>query len=104
MYDPNIPSFIGTSSSDWTFLGALGGGTKVFVQLLSMNKLPSKTHILWLLMANAFVSGFSGFMGAVIISQITPKDDLHIISAGISGYLGVAALDLFSEWFKKKIK
>lgn len=88
----------------WTLLGAFGGIVKVIVQLLGMPKLPSKASIFWLLLANSFVSGFAGFMGAILATQITPNDDIHLIAAGISGYLGVAALDMFSDWFKSRIE
>jgi len=87
----------------WALLGGVGGLTKVLVQLLGMEKLPGWRSILWLLMANSFVSGFAGFMGAIIMQQFTPNDSLHVVAAGISGYMGVAALDLFSNWFKQKI-
>jgi len=93
-----------TTAGFWTLLGAFGGIVKVLVQLLGMPKLPSKGNILWLLLANSFVSGFSGFMGAVLATQITPNDHIHVIAAGISGYLGVAALDMFSDWFRNRIK
>jgi hypothetical protein len=87
----------------WAILGATGGAVKVFVQLLGMKDLPTKTKIFWLLFANAFVSGFSGFIGAVFSSQMTTNDNYHVIAAGVAGYMGVAALDLFSEWFNRKV-
>lgn len=87
----------------WVALGAIGGATKVFVQLLGMKILPPKTHIMWLLFANMFVSGFSGFIGAVIATQMTANDNYHVIAAGVAGYMGVAALDLFSEWFRSRV-
>lgn len=88
----------------WTALGAFGGVVKVLVQLLSMQTLPPKGNILWLLFANSLVSGFSGFMGAIMATQFTADDNIHVIAAGICGYLGVAALDLISEWFKNRVK
>lgn len=88
----------------WALLGGVGGAVKVFVQLLGMEKLPTNLTIFWLLGANVFVSAFSGFMGAILMNRLTPNDDLHIVAAGIAGYMGVAALDLFSNWFKSKVK
>lgn len=81
----------------WTVLGAIGGAVKVMIQLLGSDKLPSKMSIFWIFVANIFVSAFSGFMGAILASNITPNDDIHIFVAGISGYMGVAALDMFSK-------
>ncbi len=86
----------------WVLLGALGGASKVIVQLLNMKPLPTKLSIFWLLVANMFVSGFSGFLGAVAASGLTQDDNLHVIAAGIAGYMGVAALDLLSEAYKKR--
>lgn len=88
----------------WTLLGAVGGFSKVLVQLLGMEKLPGWRAILWLLMANSFVSGFAGFLGAIVMQQFTQSDSMHVVAAGISGYMGVAALDIFSGWFKSKVE
>lgn len=88
----------------WTALGAVGGASKVFVQLLAMEKLPTKSDILWLLFANMFVSGFAGFLGAILATNFTTDDNIHVAVAGVAGYMGVAALDLFSLWLKNKIK
>jgi hypothetical protein len=88
----------------WAGLGAIGGAAKVFIQLLNMEKLPGLGKVLWLFLANSFVSGFSGFLGAVIMTRITSDDNLHVIAAGIAGYMGVAALDLASVWYKSKIQ
>lgn len=88
----------------WAALGAFGGVVRVLVQLLNMPQLPPRNKILWLLFANSLVSGFSGFMGAIFMTQFTQNDDLHVVSAGISGYLGVAALDILTDWFRKKVE
>lgn len=92
----------------WALLGATGGFVKVLVQLLAMEKLPSAAKIAWLVFANSFVSGFSGFLGALFAYQFTANDDYHVIAAGVAGYMGVAALDMISErfrnWFEKTPK
>lgn len=87
----------------WAALGAIGGIVKVLVQLLGAKVLPTNKAIFWMLTANAFVSGFSGFLGAVLMSQISHSDDLHVVAAGICGYMGVAALDLLSTWARDKL-
>jgi predicted CDP-diglyceride synthetase/phosphatidate cytidylyltransferase len=81
----------------WLALGIAGGIAKVLVQLNSMEKFPSPLRIVALLVMNGFVSGFSGFMGAVFMSTLTPNDDWHVFAAGIFGYMGVTALDYFSK-------
>lgn len=87
----------------WASLGATGGAAKVVVQLLGTKVLPTKATIFWMLVANMFVSGFAGFLGAIIATQFTSDDNLHVVAAGVFGYMGVAALDLFSEWLKRRV-
>lgn len=88
----------------WALLGAIGGIVRVLALLLATTPLPSKKVIMWLLIANSFISGFAGFLGAVVVSTMTHNEDFHVIAAGICGYLGVAALDIMSDWFKRRIK
>lgn len=92
------------TSAIWVALGAIGGAAKVTVKLIGLQKLPSNSAIFWMFIANMFVSGFAGYMGAVIATLVTTNDDMHVIAAGISGYMGVAALDLFSDWYEKRFK
>ncbi len=87
----------------WTALGAVGGVVKVILDLLDRQQLPTPWGIFWLLMANAFVSGFSGFMGAVVMSGITANDNYHVVAAGVAGYMGVRALELLSSWYKERV-
>lgn len=88
----------------WIALGAVGGAAKVTVKLIGLQKLPTVAQMFWMFVANMFVSGFAGYMGAVIATLATNNDDIHVISAGIAGYMGVAALDMFSEWYERRIK
>ena len=81
----------------WLALGTIGGIAKVFVQFSNMTVLPSPFRIAMILFMNAFVSGFSGFMGAVFMSTVTANDDYHVFAAGVFGYMGVTALDYFSR-------
>lgn len=87
----------------WAVLGGTGGAAKVLVQLLGTSPLPKWQTVSWLMFANIFVSGFAGFLGAIIATQFTVNENLHVVAAGVSGYMGVAALDLFSLWLKRKV-
>lgn len=87
----------------WALLGSAGGIAKVFSQLLTMQTLPKKATIFWLFAANMFVSGFAGFLGAVLATNFTTDDNIHVAVAGIAGYMGVAALDFFTLWLKNRI-
>lgn len=87
----------------WVVLGGVGGAAKVFVQLLGTQPLPKWQTVFWLMSANVFVSGFAGFLGAIFATQFTMDGNLHVVAAGVSGYMGVAALDMFSLWLKRKV-
>lgn len=84
----------------WALLGGTGGAVKVFFTWTK--KLPEnwKQAAIFLFL-NIFISGFSGFMGAIFASTFTVDDKMHVIFAGIFGYLGVTGLDWIGEKIKK---
>lgn len=84
----------------WAILGGAGGAVKVFFQWTKQLPNNWKPAVLFLLL-NIFISGFSGYMGAIFASTFTPDDKTHVIFAGIFGYLGVTGLDWISEKIKK---
>ena len=83
----------------WALLGGIGGGVKVFFQWTKKfpNNIKEGAGTLFL---NVFISGFSGYMGAVFSSLASVDDKIHVIFAGIFGYLGVTGLD----WIAEKLK
>lgn len=84
----------------WALLGGTGGAVKVFFTW--SKKLPDDLRpALIFLFLNIFISGFSGYMGAIFASTISVDHRMHIIFAGIFGYLGVAGLDYLAEKIKK---
>ena len=93
-----------TTKAVWVLLGSIGGAAKVMVQLIGTKVLPSKLNIFWMFSANMFVSGFAGFLGASLATQFTIDNNLHVVVAGVAGYMGVAALDLFSLWLKTRVQ
>ena len=96
--------FATPTGTEWAALGAFGGVVRVIVTLLKEKQVPPPLKIFWLVVANGLVSGFSGFLGAITMSLITPNDNLHVIAAGIFGWLGVSGLDYLSDVVRKKIK
>jgi len=54
-----------------------------------------------MLVANALVSGFSGYMVAQVALRVEP--DWALVAAGIGGYLGTQGLDWLSEVLKRRI-
>jgi len=99
MHDLNTPA-----GADWALLGAIGGFARVAVVLLKLDKMPPPAKIFWLFVANGLVSGFSGYLGAVAMSAITPNDNLYVVSAGIFGWLGVSGLEFLTSKIKDKMK
>lgn len=90
-----------TTSLVWTVLGIFGGIARIFGK---WSETPPESFRAgaFVLALNIFISGFSGFMGATIATQITSNDQLHVIFAGVFGYLGVNGLDYLSNWVKDK--
>lgn len=54
------------------------------------------------LFANACISGFSGLMGALLVSTLTTDATWTYIGAGAMGYLGVEGLDYLSRFVRDK--
>lgn len=90
--------------AEWAGLGMVGGFVRVIVGLLGSDKLPPPIKIFWLLIGNGLVSGFSGYMGAVAMSTFTSNDKLHVVAAGMFGWLGVMGLEFLAEKLKNRIK
>lgn len=55
---------------------------------------------LGIILANAFVSGFSGYMVAQVALKLYP--DWAFVVAGVGGYLGTKAIDWLSEAARKR--
>lgn len=84
----------------WALLGGIGGSVKVFFQWTKKFPENMKNGIA-VLFLNVFISGFSGYMGALFSSLASVDDKIHVIFAGIFGYLGVTGLDWIAEKLKK---
>ncbi len=84
----------------WVFLGIAGGVVRVFFNYLAETTPPTLGKFLIILSMNMFISGFAGYLGAVLGSTLTDNDQLHVVFAGITGYMGVSSLD----WIAMKLK
>lgn len=86
----------------WTTLGITGGIAKVFGKWL--NETPKNwREAVFILCLNMFISGFSGYMGALIAANLFHQSQYQLITAGIFGYLGVFALDTLSKKYLHNI-
>lgn len=88
----------------WTTLAGAGGAVRYLSsQIRSGEKICVKTFI-FLLIINSFISGFSGLMLALFATTVTQNHTMHLIAAGMGGYLGVEILNLLSCIVKLKLK
>jgi len=60
--------------------------------------------VLGMFLASCFVSGFSGYMGALVMSSLDMPLQVVYIAAGIGGFMGEQALKFITDWLVKKIK
>jgi LydA holin phage, holin superfamily III len=84
-------------------LAGCGGAVKFISASLRTNTTMSPRRFLFLLGANVFISGFSGLMGALIFSTISPDRNWQLIAAGVFGYLGTTGLDVISLALSKRM-
>lgn len=86
----------------WAFLAGMGGAVKFVSASLRESTVMSPRRFLLLLGANVLISGFSGLMGALLLSTITPDHNFHLIAAGMFGYLGTQGLDIIALALRKR--
>ena len=53
--------------------------------------------------ANAVLSGFSGYIFALVATSMQMPDNLTFVFAGVGGFLGHSGLEWLSEVIKSKI-
>ncbi len=87
----------------WTTLAGMGGIVRFVGQALVKDEKHTLRSFVLLAGANCFVSGFSGLMGALLVSQMTSNPTLNFIAAGIFGYLGIQGLETITRLFKQKM-
>lgn len=86
----------------WAFLAGLGGAVKFVSASLRDGSYMSPRRFILLLGANVLISGFSGLMGALLLSTITQDHNVHLIAAGMFGYLGTQGLDIIALALRKR--
>lgn len=92
---PNI--FAGLFELFWVAFAMAGGVARHLDAYLRGGEFPS----IKLLIANAVVSGFSGYMVALVAMRVAP--DWAFIAAGIGGYLGTQGLDWVAATLKGRV-
>lgn len=83
----------------WGFFAAFGGGARYLNMYLNTGK------FLWTnFIANILISGFSGFMFALIGKSLGVSQELLFVSAGVGGFMGHNALEWASVFIIKRFK
>lgn len=88
----------------WGFVASIGGVARFLAGRLEKEaeKL-SKGAFCFQLFANVCVSGFSGLMGAMVMSMVTTIEMWHFSAAGIFGFLGVKGLEMLADKINQRI-
>jgi len=84
-------------------LAGMGGATKFVSVALKSREPMSMRRFGTLLAANVLVSGFSGLIGALWFSTLTPDRTLQLVAAGVFGYAGPQMLDLLVLTMQRKV-
>ncbi len=82
----------------WVGIAAAGGVVRYLDVYLRSGNAPSFGPAL----GHAAVSGFSGYMTALVVIKIYP--DWTMVAAGSGGYLGTQALDWVTTVIKSKVE
>lgn len=80
----------------WALFATIGGMAKYLDGYVRGTRAPSFSHFF----AQAFVSGFSGYMFANVMVMYSP--DWAYIAAGLGGFMGTQALDWILDIVKAK--
>lgn len=92
-----------TDLAIWATIAGMGGAARFLTQRLAADALPlTMGRTIFQLSANCFISGFSGFMGALLMSAFSPEPKWVWAAAGIFGYLGPAGMDILADKISKK--
>lgn len=93
-----------TDLTVWATLAGAGGLARFLTIRLDPDAQPMAVgNFFFQMLANIFVSGFAGMMGALVMAQITPEGSLQYAAAGVFGFMGVKGLDILSEKMTNKI-
>lgn len=80
----------------WVLIAMAGGIARYLDQYLRGGSAPK----LGMLLGNAIVSGFSGYMMVQLVLKFSP--DWAVIAAGAGGYMGTQGLDFISGVLRAK--
>jgi len=85
---------------NWILLAGMGGAARFLSKHLQSKKPIRPFSFIVALLANCFISGFTGPITALYVSTKTDDHTWTLIAAGVGGYLGIEVLNLISAIFK----
>lgn len=89
---------------EWLVLAGVGGAVRFVGERMKTSDPKFGSKDLLLLIGNAFISGFSGLLGALLISTLTEDQVYHLIASGVFGYFGTAGIERIGNYVMNKFK
>lgn len=89
---------------EWLLFAGFGGAVRFVGERLKHNDPKWRGRDFFLLLGNAFISGFSGLLGALVLSRITEDYVYQLVAAGMFGYFGTAGIERISNYVMGRFK
>lgn len=89
---------------EWLLFAGFGGAVRFVGERMKQQDPRFKGKDVVLMLGNAFISGFSGVLGALVISRVTEDYVYHLAAAGMFGYFGTAGIERLSNYVFNKFK
>lgn len=93
-----------TKVLEWAAIAGIGGVVRFVAERMKSDVSLSRTKYAVLVVSNGFVSGFSGLMGALLISTLTHDHVLHLFAAGMFGYYGTQGVERLAKYMLSRFK
>ncbi len=88
----------------WAILAGSGGLAKFLSTRLDPNApILTRGRFIFMAIANICVSGFSGILGALMMSGVAPDTILVPAAAGVFGFAGIRGLEVMLDKLSNKI-
>ena len=95
---PLTALFSGVAELLWVAIAMAGGIARYLDTYLRTGVFPT----VGMIVANAVVSGFSGYMFAQIVTKVAPE--WAVVAAGVGGYLGTQGIDWVATVIKGRVE
>jgi len=89
---------------EWIALACTGGMVRYVSKRLESKEKFAPLRDLLFILANGLISGFSGLMGALVVSTVTEDHVYHLVAAGVFGYYGTQGIERASVYLMNRFK